>query len=98
MFRKRLVALFAIAFGVSVKPYFLENEKQPTYLTVLVGHYVLLDCDVDFPQDIEIPHIVNWKRGVSSKEVCKVSPQFLNSLLARHKYVLLCRISFNSET
>lgn len=42
-----------------------EEEKQPTYITARVGHYVLLNCDVDFPQDMVIPYMIKWKKDVS---------------------------------
>lgn len=43
---------------------YVEEENQPIYLTVKVGHYVLLDCDVDFPQNMPIPYMIKWKKDV----------------------------------
>lgn len=40
------------------------NQKG-IYLDAKVGSYVVLNCPLDFPQDIPIPYIVHWHKDVS---------------------------------
>ncbi|RZC43153.1 turtle, partial [Asbolus verrucosus] len=44
-----------------VKSYYYEEQK-PIYLTASVGDYVIFNCNVDFPQTIPIPYMLNWKK------------------------------------
>ncbi|XP_047119273.1 protein borderless [Schistocerca piceifrons] len=40
----------------------MEEEKQATFLTAAVGEYVVFNCQLDFPHDIVIPHILRWNK------------------------------------
>ncbi|KYB28100.1 Protein turtle-like Protein [Tribolium castaneum] len=46
---------------LNVKCYYYEEQK-PIYLTASVGDYVIFNCNVDFPQSIPIPYMLNWKK------------------------------------
>lgn len=54
---------FALLIITLVNCYYHE-ERKPIYLSASVGDYVILNCDVDFPQTIEIPYMLNWKKEV----------------------------------
>lgn len=43
-----------------------DDEKHPTYLTAAVGDYTIMNCDLDFPQSIPIPFILNWNKDVNN--------------------------------
>lgn len=49
------------------KCYYFRDENEPTYLVVRVGHYVLLNCEVDFEQAYAVPYMVKWRKDVSSE-------------------------------
>ncbi len=40
-------------------------NRKGVYLDAKVGSYVILNCPLDFPQDIPIPYIVHWHKDVS---------------------------------
>lgn len=40
-------------------------NRKGIYLDAKVGSYVILNCPLDFPQDIPIPYIVHWHKDVS---------------------------------
>lgn len=40
-------------------------NRKGIYLDARVGSYVVLNCPLDFPQDIPIPYIVHWHKDVS---------------------------------
>lgn len=42
-------------------------NRKGVYLDARVGSYVVLNCPLDFPQDIPIPYIVHWHKDVSIK-------------------------------
>lgn len=43
-----------------------ENNDSPTYIESEVGTHAILNCQLDFPQDIVIPYILRWKKDVST--------------------------------
>lgn len=45
--------------------YYFHDDHEPTYLVVRVGHYVLLNCEVDFEQAYAVPYMVKWRKDVS---------------------------------
>lgn len=51
-----------IVLRAVVQCYFNDDEKRPTYLTAAVGDYTIMNCDLDFPQNIPIPYILNWNK------------------------------------
>lgn len=57
-----LLSLFTV-IGYSYCFYY-EEESRPTYLTAAVGDHVIFNCDLDFPQGIRIPYILNWNKEV----------------------------------
>lgn len=74
-----------------VNCYYVEEEREPIYLTVHVGHYALLNCNVDFPQDMAIPYLIKWKKDVSfSVNNC------LTFLLGSSLMIILKKMIFNS--
>lgn len=44
-------------------------NRKAIYLDAKVGSYVVLNCPLDFPQDIPIPYIVHWHKDVSRNGV-----------------------------
>lgn len=46
--------------------YYFHDDSEPTYLVVRVGHYVLLNCEVDFEQAYAVPYMVKWRKDVSN--------------------------------
>ncbi|XP_022905461.2 protein borderless [Onthophagus taurus] len=63
MYRSVAVFVVLICFWQrKADAYFDEEEKKPVYLTAAVGEYALFDCDLEFPQDIPIPYILNWNK------------------------------------
>nr|CAD7201704.1 unnamed protein product [Timema douglasi] len=40
----------------------LEEEKRALFLTANVGEYAVFNCQLDFPNDIEIPYKLRWKK------------------------------------
>lgn len=58
-----VILLFAKSDG------FIRNGREyiesPTYLESQVGTHAILNCQLDFPQDIVIPYILRWKKDVS---------------------------------
>lgn len=55
-----LFLICALRLGIC---YFYE-EQEPTYLIVRVGHYVLLNCEVDYDEVYVVPYMVHWKKDV----------------------------------
>jgi hypothetical protein len=55
---------FVILFVCKANCYYYEEQK-PIYLTAAVGDYVIFNCNVDFPQSLPIPYMLNWKKEVS---------------------------------
>lgn len=43
-------------------------NKQATYEDAKVGSYVVFNCPLDFPQDIEIPYRLQWNKDVSKTQ------------------------------
>lgn len=41
------------------------NNENPIYIESEVGTHAILNCQLDFPQDIVIPYILRWKKDVS---------------------------------
>lgn len=60
---------FLIGF---VNSYYYEEESRPTYLTAAVGEHAVLNCDLNFPQGIRIPYVLNWNKEVSIEFVNKL--------------------------
>lgn len=58
-----------------VNSYYYEEESRPTYLTAAVGEHAVLNCDLNFPQGIRIPYVLNWNKEVSKKFVGKLFPE-----------------------
>lgn len=54
-----------------------ENEKEPIYLTATVGGWVLLSCDIDFPESMPIPFKLYWNKDVS---ILNTLPRILKKL------------------
>lgn len=52
-----------------------ENIESPTYIESEVGTHAILNCQLDFPQDIVIPYILRWKKDVSINIINKNSKQ-----------------------
>lgn len=46
--------------------YYFHDDSEPTYMVVRVGHYVLLNCEVDFEQAYAVPYMVKWRKDVST--------------------------------
>lgn len=44
----------------------MEERKKPVFLEGRVGSYIVFNCPIEFPQDIPIPYILHWFRGVSN--------------------------------
>lgn len=55
---------FVFLIVLNVKCYYYEEQK-PIYLTASVGDYIIFNCNVDFPQSIPIPYMLNWRKDVS---------------------------------
>ncbi|XP_045479639.1 protein borderless isoform X2 [Harmonia axyridis] len=53
--------LIGLFLGVSGFEYG-ENEKEPVYLTATIGGWVVLSCDVDFPESMPIPFKLYWNK------------------------------------
>lgn len=60
-----LSLLFLSFTTITINCYYYEEESRPTYLTAAVGDHVVFNCDLDFPQGIRIPYILNWNKEVS---------------------------------
>lgn len=60
----KLVVIVWLAF-IGVLCYYDEEEQKPTILTAAVGNWVVFDCELDFPQNMPIPYLLNWKKKVS---------------------------------
>lgn len=58
-----LIIIFIVT--TTVQCYYYEEQK-PIYLTASVGDYVIFNCNVDFPQNIPIPYMLNWTKEVSA--------------------------------
>lgn len=43
---------------------YFDEENYPRFLTAAVGDFIVLDCEIDFPQGYPIPYKLYWKRGV----------------------------------
>lgn len=61
--------LLLLGAAIEVKSYFDEEENYPRYLTAAVGDFIVLDCEIDFPQGYPIPYKLFWKRGVSDNRI-----------------------------
>ncbi|XP_075224945.1 borderless isoform X2 [Lycorma delicatula] len=55
-----VVFFFAILPGPGFP--FIEEEKKATFLTANVGDSVVFNCQLDFPHDVIIPYILQWKK------------------------------------
>lgn len=53
--------VFLIHFGCGYE------ERGPYYLTASVGSYVILNCNIDFPETMPIPYKLIWKK--ENKEI-----------------------------
>lgn len=63
MFKVGWTLCFLWGSGLSLS---LDRPRNiPTKLSAAVGDSVVFNCPLDFPQDIEIPYILNWKKDVS---------------------------------
>nr|CAD7454888.1 unnamed protein product [Timema tahoe] len=49
-----LISAFSLAL--------LEEDKRASFLTANVGEYAVFNCQLDFPNDIEIPYKLRWKK------------------------------------
>ncbi|XP_018573358.1 protein borderless [Anoplophora glabripennis] len=56
------VSFVAFVLVLVAECYYLE-DNNPKYLTAAVGDYIILNCEVDFPQNFPIPYMVLWRRG-----------------------------------
>ncbi|XP_077292450.1 borderless isoform X2 [Arctopsyche grandis] len=60
MFRVGWTICFLWGSGLTLS---LDRPRNiPTKLSAAVGDSVVFNCPLDFPQDIEIPYILNWKK------------------------------------
>lgn len=50
---------------ISVLCYYDEDEKKPNVLVAEVGSSVIFDCELEFPQNVPIPYLLNWNKEVS---------------------------------
>ncbi|XP_017772996.1 PREDICTED: protein borderless isoform X2 [Nicrophorus vespilloides] len=64
MFGRYPGAILLVFSLLTVRAYFYEDDEkqQPSYLTAAVGDFTIMNCDLDFPQTIPIPYILNWNR------------------------------------
>lgn len=61
--------------------YYYDEERLPTFLSASVGEHVVFECDIEFPQDIPIPYILNWRKEVDIQQNLFFFPIFvLNNL------------------
>lgn len=58
------VSFVAFTLVLVVECYYLE-DNNPKYVTAAVGDFIVLNCEVDFPQNFPIPYMVLWRRKVS---------------------------------
>nr|CAD7574650.1 unnamed protein product [Timema californicum] len=56
--RLGVIFIFIQAFSLGL----LEEEKRALFLTANVGEYAVFNCQLDFPNDIEIPYKLRWKK------------------------------------
>lgn len=66
-----LLSLKLCAVECVVEVDLLHNEAE--YLEAKVGSYVVFNCPLDFPQEMQIPFILQWKkevRSVNSDIIC----------------------------
>lgn len=54
--------IFDFFFTIAASIHF---NGEATVLLTKVGEYAVLDCKIDFPHDIVIPHILEWRKDVS---------------------------------
>jgi hypothetical protein len=53
---------------ISVESYlddYYNRRPKPTYAEAQVGSYIVLDCPINFPQDIPTTYILRWFKDVS---------------------------------
>lgn len=43
-----------------------EDEETSTSLYATVGSHIAFNCEIEFPNDIEIPYELRWNKDVSS--------------------------------
>lgn len=60
------VLLLLLLFIIGANSFFDADilGNRPTYLEGKVGSYVVFNCPIDYPQDIEIPFILHWNKDV----------------------------------
>ncbi|KAF5301468.1 hypothetical protein FQA39_LY02197 [Lamprigera yunnana] len=56
-----IVTLCVYCF-LSISSYHYDDERLPTFLSASVGDYIVFDCDIEYPQDIIVPYILNWRK------------------------------------
>ncbi|GJQ65536.1 hypothetical protein Trydic_g7637 [Trypoxylus dichotomus] len=55
-------AVLAWFLFFSALSYYDEEEQKPVILTAAVGNWVIFDCELEFPQNVPIPYLLNWKK------------------------------------
>lgn len=68
MLSKENLCILVLTFIVSAKGISDFLGSKPTYLEGKVGSYVVFNCPIDYPQDIEIPFILHWNKDVRIKK------------------------------
>ncbi|KAL3267564.1 hypothetical protein HHI36_011683 [Cryptolaemus montrouzieri] len=57
------ILLVWITLGAVYSFEYGEYERQPIFLTASVGGWVLLSCDIDFPETMPIPFKLYWNKN-----------------------------------
>jgi hypothetical protein len=52
------------------------TPQPPKELLAYVGGHAVFNCELDFPQDLKIPFILKWNKGVSIK--CDLTIKYEN--------------------
>ncbi|KAB0799512.1 hypothetical protein PPYR_07392 [Photinus pyralis] len=61
-YQRIICAISIYHFVHSAASYYYNDEQLPTFLSASVGDHIVFDCDIEYPQDIVIPYILNWKK------------------------------------
>lgn len=52
-------------FGISLDYDFDSYLSSPHNITASINEFAVLNCSLSFPQGIEIPYYLEWKKDVS---------------------------------
>lgn len=60
--------LYRVACVIPTASSFLNGEEEggPVKLKATVGDSVVFNCRLEFPNDVPIPYIMHWNKGVSA--------------------------------